>query len=77
MSKHALLPVEELLWSWPTVCRTAKENWARGFALSIAKQSKRRGWQPTPKQHSLMNRLVCEIYQRDSEGEGDLIEVDE
>lgn len=47
MSANTLAPVDELLWSWPTVCKSAKDEWARGFALSIAKQSKRPNWAPS------------------------------
>ena len=56
------LSVDELLWSWPTVCKAASNDWAKGFALSIMRQSKRRNWQPSPKQHALMNRMVNEGY---------------
>ncbi|MDP5307574.1 hypothetical protein [Paracoccus spongiarum] len=62
MSGSTLRPIDELLWSWPTVCKAATNDWARGFALSIAKHSKRRNWTPSPKQHALMNRLVAELY---------------
>lgn len=60
MSK--LAPVDELLWSWPTVCKSATNAWAKGFALSIAKQSRRKNWTPSPKQHALMMRMVNEVY---------------
>lgn len=62
--KHDLPSIDELLWSWPTVIRMASTDWARSFALSIAKHSKRRNWKPTPKQHALMSRMVDEIYRR-------------
>lgn len=62
MSANTLAPVDELLWSWPTVCKSAKDEWARGFALSIAKQSKRPNWAPSPKQHALMQRMVRDLY---------------
>lgn len=71
--------VEELLWSWPSVCKAAKNEWARGFALSIARHSKRRNWTPSSKQYALMARLVADLYHpRDDAGDDfDLIEVSE
>ena len=38
MNTSALRPVDELLWSWPTVCKAATNEWAKGFARSIASQ---------------------------------------
>ncbi|WBU51890.1 hypothetical protein [Paracoccus sp. SCSIO 75233] len=76
MSTATLRPVEELLWSWPTVCRMASTVWARSFAASIAKQAKRRHWTPSPKQHALMQRMVSELYQHKSNGEGDFDVID-
>lgn len=54
--------LDELLWSWPSVTAAARTDWERGFARSIAKASKRRGWKPSPKQLQLMNRLVDALY---------------
>lgn len=71
MSGQTLPPVDELLWSWPTVCKAARTDWARSFALSIAKHSKRRGWRPSPKQYALMTRMVAEVYRRRGEFDGD------
>ncbi|MGA0613327.1 hypothetical protein [Paracoccus sp. KR1-242] len=68
-----LRSVDELLWSWTSVIATARTDWERGFALSIARASKRRGWQPTPKQHLLMNRMVDALFASNTE----LIEDDE
>lgn len=65
-----LVPVEELLWSWPTVCKAATNDWAKGFALSIAKQSRRRNWSPSPKQHLLMQRMVNEVYRQRGDFDG-------
>lgn len=71
-----LPPVDQLLWSWPSVCKAATNDWAKSFALSIAKHAKRRNWQPSPKQHVLMSRMVAELYQHggDFDGCDDLIE---
>jgi hypothetical protein len=70
MSGRSLPPVDELLWSWPTVCKSASNEWARCFALSIAKQSKRRNWTPTPKQHALMHRMVTSLYAQRGDFDG-------
>lgn len=59
------LTLDRLLWSWPTVCRLATDEWAKGFALSIQRQSRNPRWRPTDRQLSMMRRLVCELYQRD------------
>lgn len=64
--------VDELLWSWPSVCKAVKDEWAKGFALSIAKHAKRRNWTPTPKQYAMMHRLVADLYE--TRGDFDLIE---
>lgn len=75
MNTSTLRPVDELLWSWPTVCRMATNEWAKGFALSIMKQSKRRNWNPSPKQHALMNNMVNELYQHRGDFDGGDCEV--
>lgn len=74
MTAAILRPVEELLWSWPTVCRMATNDWAKNFAASIAKQARRRGWTPSPKQHALMNSMVAELYRHTGEGDFEVIE---
>lgn len=76
MTAQSLRPVDELLWSWPTVCKVATNDWAKSFAQSIHRQSRRPNWMPTPKQHVLMQRMVAELY-RHIDDDGDLIEVDE
>lgn len=58
----ALRPVDELLWTMPYIVKAAPNAWARGFALSILGSAKRPGWRPSPKQHSVMNRLVAQHY---------------
>ncbi len=54
--------LEELLWSWKSVIRNAPDGWARNFALSIAKQAKRKDWQPTAKQLGIMRKMVSDLY---------------
>lgn len=63
---------DDLLWSWPSLCKAVKEEGVKGCALSLTKHSKRRNWAPTPKQYALMNRLVADLYE--SRGDFDLIE---
>ncbi|SLN20097.1 hypothetical protein ROJ8625_00714 [Roseivivax jejudonensis] len=54
--------IEELLFQMPTVQRRASDEWARTFAASIMKQSRRRNWRPSEKQEAIMRRLVSEIF---------------
>ena len=55
--------VQELMFHWPTVIRRAGDDWTRGFTLSIAALAgSRPGWQPTPKQRGVMQRLVADLF---------------
>lgn len=69
-------PVEELLYHMPTVARMAGNDWATGFAKSIIRQSRRRNWQPSTKQLSVMQALVSDLFVHcgDEEGDFDVIE---
>jgi hypothetical protein len=49
--------IEELLWHMPTVHRMARDEWAKGFAESVLKQARRRGWRPSVKQLAMMQRM--------------------
>ena len=66
--KHAALPtlaprnIEELLFHMPTVAKTASSDWAKGFALSVVQQSRRRGWKPSDKQVAIMRTMVSELF---------------
>lgn len=69
--------LEELLFHMPTVARLAKTDWAKGFALSVVKQSNRRNWTPSAKQYALIRQLVSELFSRpydQSSEDVDLIE---
>lgn len=69
--------LEELLFHMPTVARVAKTEWAKGFALSVVKQSHRRNWKPTAKQYALIRQLVSELFSRPhdhADGEVHLLE---
>ncbi|MBR9763862.1 MAG: hypothetical protein GYB53_10140 [Rhodobacteraceae bacterium] len=50
---------------WPAVVRQVmadgSDEWLKGFVRSIARQGKRKSWVPTPRQVSLMRRLVAEL----------------
>lgn len=49
---------------WPRVMRHAMaghDAWLQGFVRSIASHAKRASWRPSPKQASLMRRLVAEL----------------
>ena len=65
--------IEEALYHMPTVARLATDTWAKGFAESIVRQSRRRGWRPSAKQLALMRRMVGELFTRRDDG-GALIE---
>ena len=54
--------LEEMLFHWNSVCNRAKDDWTKGFALSIAAASKRRHWKPTPKQLGIMQRMVSDLF---------------
>ena len=54
--------VERLLFHMPTVAARAQNEWARGFAQSIVRQSRRRGWHPSLKQLSVMRELVADLF---------------
>jgi hypothetical protein len=65
--------IEEALHHMPTVARLATNAWAKSFAESIVKQSRRRGWRPSAKQQALMQRMVSELFNHRDDG-GALIE---
>jgi hypothetical protein len=66
-------PIEELIWHMPAVSKMATDEWAKSFAESIVRQSRRRGWQPSAKQLALMHRMVSELFTRRDDG-GALVE---
>lgn len=66
--------IERLLHHMPTVAQLAEETWARGFAQSVLKQSRRRGWTPSPKQLPVMRGLVSALFTR-TEGGADNIQM--
>ena len=66
--------IERLLHHLPTVAKLTKETWAKGFALSVLKQSRRRGWTPSPKQLPVMRGLVSSLFARPNGGV-DMIQV--
>ncbi len=65
--------IEEALYHMPTVAKLATNEWAKSFAESIVRQSRRRGWRPSAKQSALMQRMVSELFTRRDDG-GALIE---
>lgn len=68
--------VEECLYWFPTIAKTATNEWAQNFAHSVMAQSRRRGWKPTPKQLAMMRRMVAELFTalRDDDDDLPLIE---
>lgn len=73
--KHVIFPnptersADECLFWFPQIARAATNSWARDFANSIVVQSRRRGWKPSPKQLTLMRRLVAEWFVHRSDGD--------
>ena len=61
--------IEEALHHMPTVAKLATDAWAKSFAESIVKQSRRRGWRPSAKQSALMQRMVTELFSRREDGD--------
>ena len=60
------LELDEILTlRWPRVVRQVmaddSDDWLKGFVRSIARQGKRKSWKPTPRQASIMRRLVAEL----------------
>lgn len=56
---------EILTHHWPLVLRRVmadgSDEWAKGFARSIARHGKRPGWRPSRKQEWIMRRMVAEL----------------
>lgn len=63
--------VERLLHHMPAVAQQAGNEWAKGFASSVVRQSRRRGWTPSQKQTQIMRRMVSELFTHSQEG-GDI-----
>lgn len=66
--------LQRLLFHWPAVVASAPKGWAADFAKSIMGQSRRHGWQPSPKQREIMSRMVAELF---SEGAAEPVVIDE
>lgn len=67
--------LEELLFHMPTVARLARTEWAKGFALSVVKQSHRRNWTPTAKQYALIRQMVSDLFSRPNDGPDEDIDL--
>jgi hypothetical protein len=70
--------IERLVYHMPTVAELAENDWSRGFALSIRKNSRRHNWRPSDKQLAMMRKLVSELFthirNNDQEDDFSLIE---
>lgn len=67
--------VERLLHHMPTVAERAESDWVKGFAHSVLRQSRRRGWFPSQRQVSMMSGLVTDLFiNGDDGGELNVIE---
>ncbi len=61
--------LERLLWHMRTIARGGDDEWATGFARSALAQAKRPTWNPSPKQLSMMRRLVADLFTHNGEEE--------
>jgi hypothetical protein len=62
MTSHELDEYQMVLW--PRVLRNAMagtDEWAKGFARSIANHLKRASWRPSAKQEQIMRRMVSDL----------------
>lgn len=66
--------IERLLFHWPSVIGQARTEWASGFAASIAKQSRRKGWRPTDRQLGMMRRMVSDLFSQSGRHDMPVIE---
>ena len=64
--------VERLLHHMPTVAERAENDWGKGLAESVVRQSRRRGWFPSHKQVSMMSSLVADLFVNCEDQEGDI-----
>ncbi len=64
--------VERLLHHMPTIAEQTESDWVKGFAQSIIRQSRRRGWFPTQKQLSMMSGLVTDLFVNGDDQGGDI-----
>ncbi|MAC79305.1 MAG: hypothetical protein CML66_14735 [Rhodobacteraceae bacterium] len=68
--------IERAIFHWPAVVSSAPDGWAKDFARSIATQSRRPRWSPTPKQAEIMNRMVNELFTHPDEQEEDFTVIE-
>lgn len=64
--------VERLIWHMPAVARLAENEWAKAFALSVIRQSRRRRWNPSSKQLTVMRGLVSDLFTHAGNEGGDI-----
>lgn len=67
MSHHSLNiasgeEIERLLFHMPSVASQFDDPWAKSFAESVIKHSRRKNWKPSPKQLPIMRRLVSDLF---------------
>ena len=83
MTAQSLRPVDELLWSWPTVCKVATNDWAKSFAQSIHRQSRRpkatdcrsKGWDGgTCQLEALPPNIIADILREEIECRLDMVQ---
>jgi hypothetical protein len=57
------MTVDEQVWHLRIIVRG--DGWAAGFAKSVIRQARRRDWRPSPKQDSVIRRLIAEMLEPD------------
>jgi hypothetical protein len=60
--------VERLLHHMPAVVAKAENDFTRGFAASVTRQARRKGWWPSQKQLPVRHRQVVGDLRNDSRG---------
>jgi hypothetical protein len=46
----------------PILARSLESQWERDFAADMAKRARWKNWQPSHKQHEVMQRMVAELF---------------
>ena len=64
--------LERLIYHMPAVAQHSQNEWASGFARSIMRQSRRKGWRPSPKQLPIMRELVSDLFTDNGDEEEDI-----
>ena len=64
--------IDRLVYHMSTVAEHTTGEWARNFARSIIRQSRRRNWKPSSKQVEIMRKLVADVFAQNPDEPGDI-----